>query len=131
MTRNPLNFSTDVLVADIAADAETVVAILNGVTCQFAGDTFKIAGFVNTPLDADCTSVVLAVRRGSLAGDQVGNGAQVNVVAGDQEDGFDISIAVNDTPGDVANLTYVLTVLCNDSSAPAHPNLVSLSARCD
>lgn len=131
MTRNPLNFSTGDVAASPADATETVIAILDGVTCQFSSDTFKLHGYVNIILDNDATDCILRVRRDSLAGDLVGSESSISASITPGNGAATNSIDVNDTPGDVANATYVLTAECSAASGPSEINDVSLNARCD
>lgn len=131
MTRVALNFSTAAIVASPAAGAETVIAALNGVTCQYPSDVFKLHGYVNITPDTDGTDVILRIRRASLTGAvAVGpfgipggiDGANGAVTA---------TIDGNDQPGDVANAVYVLTAVVAGGNSPSAVNGVALNARCD
>lgn len=131
MTRVALTFSTAAIVASPAAGAETVIATLPGVTCQYSSDTFKLHGYVNITPDTDGTDVVLRIRRTSLTG-AVAVGP-VGIPGGiDGANGaVTCTIDGNDTPGDIANGVYVLTAVIAGGNSPSVVNGAVLNARCD
>lgn len=88
--------------------AETVIATVNNVTCQRANQpvAIQITGEITT--GATVTALVYRCRRGTtVAGVQVGNTITVAAAAATAEP---ISAGWVDTPGELANGSYVVTV---------------------
>lgn len=131
MTRQPLVFSTNVIAASPAAGAETVVAILTGVSSMYASDVFKLHGYLNILPDTDGTNVSLTIRRGSISGAIVAGpiGILGGITAGAGP--VTVTIDANDAPGNIVNGTYVLTTTVAGGNSPSVCNLVNLDARVD
>lgn len=91
---------------NLANAAETVIATVVVGADTPEGDQIVLEGFAQVTTGATTTSVQLRVRRGGLAGPQVGGTAQQNCGAAVP---VAIGIQVQDTPGEVVNEPYVLT----------------------
>lgn len=131
MTRQPLVFSTATIAASPAAGAETVVAILSGVSSQYASDVFKLHGYLNILPDTDGTDVLLTIRRNNISGAIVAGPVSIlgGITAG--QGPVTVTVDANDAPGQIVNGTYVLTCTVVSADTPSVCNLVSLSARVD
>lgn len=88
---------------------ETVVLTSAAVDAPGQGATVTVAGVVNlTTASAGTTAVVLKVRRGSTTGGtQVGTSITITATTSAN---YCIPFAVTDTPGDIASMTYVVTI---------------------
>jgi hypothetical protein len=96
--------------ATLASQAEQVLATLSGISTFGTGQTVALFGYVPlNPSNADVTGVELNVRRNSLTGTAL-TALDLDVPAvGALAKGGTYIGAWTDTPGDVANLAYVLT----------------------
>lgn len=129
MPQPALVFHTYDIVASPTDDAEVVIAILSDIDTSLPGLPINLHAWAKIEVDADATSAVLTVRRGSLTGDVVGSGpAHQDFVAGDAENVL-VGIDALDLPGDVASATYVVTLSMSDASAGSTVGGVHLSAQ--
>lgn len=95
---------------NVPTTTETVVATLSGVTLPRSGMVVQLSGWVELTAGTATTAVTPRIRRGvDATGTLVGeaNPLAGGVVAGSATPW---DVAGNDTPGDLANGTYVLTV---------------------
>lgn len=93
----------------ITTTTETVVATLTGISTRYASERVALHGWVQLTTGTATTTVTLRVRRGTdTSGSLIGeaNAVSIGAAAGGTEQ-FDID--VEDTPGDVASQSYVLT----------------------
>lgn len=86
---------------------ETVVATLVVGDDSPGGDQIVLEGFAQVTTGAGTTGLQLRVRRGGVAGQQVGPTAQL---AAGAAAAACLSIQCADSPGEVASQAYVLTV---------------------
>lgn len=109
--------------AQVAADTtivtttETIAATISGVNTPRAGCKIQLNGFTVVTTGTNTTGMILRWRRGATITDTVvgeSNTTQVDSAAGSNEDE---SLFCEDTPGDVAGQTYVLTVQLVAASA--------------
>lgn len=93
----------------LVTTAETVVATLPGISTQSADAIVRLTGQALVTLGTATTALVVRIRQGSLTGTVVGESEQptAGVSAGNP---FNVDINMNDTPGEVASLVYVLTI---------------------
>jgi hypothetical protein len=115
------------IVASPAAAAETTVAQIKVGSVADPTSALDLSGWVAFTVGTNGTAVRLRIRNGSITGTVVadsgaltGGIAAAALVAQDVE-GFD-------TPGDVASLTYVLTVTVTAGSAASTVTAVKLRA---
>lgn len=109
----------------VTTTTETVVATLSGVSVDRADVRIALEGWVQLQTGAGTTNVSLRVRRGTdTTGTQVGevNAEAIGAAAGSVEE---FSIAVQDTPGEVASQSYVLTV--QQTAATANGSALQMS----
>ena len=104
----PYTTATLTNAAESAANTETVVCTLSGVTTRFAGLTIRLSGWVQLTPGTTATSITLRLRRGSLTGTLVGpqTAESGNVVASKISD---LTVEAEDAPGEVTGFTYVMT----------------------
>lgn len=106
---NPVELSTTTLTNTSAATTtETVVCTLGGVDTIAGGDVVALSGEVALVTGAGATGLTLRVRRGTTTG-----GAQVGaavIQAAGAAANSAVDIEVQDTPGELAGGSYVLTV---------------------
>lgn len=101
----------------VTTTTETVVATLSGVTLPRSGMTVQLNGWCELTAGTGTTAVTPRIRRGvDATGTLVGEGNALagGVVAGSATPW---DVAGNDTPGDLANGSYVLTVQQTGASA--------------
>lgn len=114
----PANFfDTYDVVASPADDTETVIAILGGVGELVPGLAVHLDACVFIGIDAQATDCLLAVRRESLTGDQVGVPQGLGGITPGSFGGFQVAVQVVDTPGDFAGAIYVLTAQCTNADS--------------
>lgn len=107
---------------------ETVVATLEGVSTPAPDARVRLDGWVQLTSGAAATAFTVRIRRGTTAsGTLIGeaNAEQLFVAAASSEER---SISVQDTPGDVASQSYVLTVEVTGGAAAATALQASLTA---
>lgn len=129
MPQVSLVFHTYDLIASPTDDSETVIAILENVDTIWPAAPVNLHGFCSVELDADCTEAVLQVRRGSLSGDVIGIGAHFGPMDAGTIAFVPITVDQQDTPGDLASATYVLTLTCTDASGESGVGPVHLCAQ--
>jgi hypothetical protein len=115
------------VVADtvIVTTTETVVASVTGVTVPGAGNRVKLDGSVQVTIGTTATAITLRWRRGiDITGTLIGEG---NPVQGTAANTVQASLQVTDTPGEIANQTYVLTV--QQTGATANGTALQASGR--
>lgn len=110
---------------NLANAAETVVATLTGVTTRSASTQVILEGSAQITTGASTTSVTLRIRRGGLAGAQVGQPAQQNCGAAVP---VAASIQVDDFPGETVSATYVLTATQNAATGAGTAVSANLTA---
>lgn len=92
----------------LTTTTETVVATLNAPTPNRAGVVVTVHGWAQLTAGTGTTAVTARIRRGTTAsGDLVAEGNPVSATAGNTADSV---IIVDDTPGEVSTLSYVLTL---------------------
>jgi hypothetical protein len=114
----------------ISGATEVVVATCAGVTDIYAGQTIKLIGRALITTPGSTTSVAIQVRRVSLTGTQVGDSTPQAITAAAGTSNF-YEVYAQDAPGDVANVTYVLTVTCTAGSGAGSCVYAVLEARVD
>lgn len=100
------------VVADtpIVTVAETVVATLSGISTPRNGVKVVLSGSAQVTTGGSTTALTPRIRRGTAITDPVvgeGNAQQVAAAAGSTET---VTYDTEDTPGEVAGQSYVLTV---------------------
>lgn len=96
--------------ATITTTTETIIATISGVNTPRAGCKVHLVGFAQITTGTATTALTFRVRRGSTITDTVvaeANAEQIEAAAGSTEGH---AVAFEDTPGEVAGQTYVLTV---------------------
>lgn len=104
---------------NVTTTNETIAVTLAGVSSQRAGQKMLVDGFIQITTGANTTGLTIRVRRGATIADLVvgeANIEQVETAAGNTE-GHTVSF--EDTPGEVGNQTYVLTVQAAGATADA------------
>lgn len=106
----PQEFSSPVATNVTVTNAvETVVATLSGITTDGAGRRVALNGMIEHTTGTSTTAVVLRIRRGTdTTGTVVQTTTETIIGAVGSTDPY--SVEVIDTPGDVNNQAYVLTV---------------------
>lgn len=112
----------------ITTTTETVVATLTGVTVPRPGSKVVLSGMAQVTTGGSTTALTPRIRRGSaitdtLVGEATPN--QVQAAAGSTET---VTIDTEDTPGEVHNQTYVLTVQQTAAAANGSALQASLTA---
>lgn len=113
-----------------AANTETVIVTLNGVTAEFPGQQINLTGSVSVTPGAAATAMTLRIRRGGLAGTLVG-GAEAesgDIVAAKQST---LTIFANDNGQEPAGGTYVLTIQGTGEGGAATVAGAYLECRCN
>lgn len=113
----------------IVTTAETVVATVSGVSTPRKTNV-TISGWAQITTGANTTSLVPRIRRGvDATGTLVGEGNPVTIgaAAGGTED---VEIRVQDAAVDLANASYVLTVVQTAASANGSALQASIWATC-
>lgn len=95
---------------NIPTTTETIVAQLDGVTTDGASRRVELNGLVDLTTGAGTTAVVLRIRRGTTITGTVVGTADTDTIIGAAGSTDPYAIQEIDTPGDVNNLSYVLTV---------------------
>lgn len=118
--------STDV--PESAANTETVVATTPGVIMPGPGYTIHLKGLVTYTAGTTATGVTVRIRRNSLTGTIVG---EPNAETGDIVAAKSTTLQAfgDDTPGEAAGMTYVLTVQGAGEGAAGTALAASLEAR--
>jgi hypothetical protein len=123
-------FSSDVTAnTTIVTTAETVLATVGGVSTP-RKTTVNVEGWAQVTTGASTTSLVPRIRRGTDAtGTLIGEGNPVTIgaAAGGTED---IEIRVSDVAVDLANASYVLTVVQTAASANGTALQAGITASC-
>lgn len=89
---------------------ETVVATVSGISTPRPGCKVVVKGWAQVTTGGSTTALTPRIRRGTTIADTLvmeGNAEQVEAAAGSTEG---IDIACEDTPGELASGSYVLTV---------------------
>lgn len=106
----------------LVTTAETVIATVNGITTQRNNQTVAIAFTGAISSGTGTTSVLLRCRRGTTtSGTQVGATLTFTATAGNAAD---YAAGWQDTPGDVANASYVVTAQQSAATANGSSNQV-------
>lgn len=107
--------STVLQTPTLVTTAETVIAILPGISDDLASDPVEIYARADITPGTTTSQLVLKVRRGTTtAGAQVGNSSQTDAAATVLQQ---VDITVQDTPGEVANQQYCLTATQTGATA--------------
>lgn len=99
-------FTTDV---PLVTTAETVLATLSGISTPHPATKVKIEGWAQITLGTATTAVTMRIRRGTAITDTLigeANAEQISTAAGASEAH---TIETEETLGEVANVSYVLT----------------------
>lgn len=115
-------------VPESAANTETVVATLPGITVPYSGLTVHLKGMVVYTPGATATSVTVRIRRNSLVGALVG---EANPESGDivAAKATTLQVFGDDSPGEPAGMAYVLTVQGAGEGGAGNAAAMSLEAR--
>lgn len=95
---------------NVVTTAETVVATLSGITTDGPSRRITLLGEVEFTTGTGITALVLRLRRGIDTTGAVVGVAETNTPVGAAGSTDNYSIEASDTPGDVNNQSYVLTV---------------------
>lgn len=98
----------------LVTTAETVVATLPGVSNQSVDGIIRLDGLAQVSGGTNTTFATLRIRRASLTGTLIGE-ADAATLTGAAQGTF--GIMAEDTPGEVAGVSYVLTVQLTAASA--------------
>lgn len=114
---------------NIPTTTETVVCTLNGVTTQGPGAVVTLEAWLQVTVGTATTALVYRIRRASLTGTLVGvqTSEAIYSAAGATEDH---SLQENDSPGELAGGTYVLTVQQTAATGNGTAVASSLVATC-
>ncbi len=114
-------------VPESAANTETVINTLTGVGVEFAGQTVTFIAMAAITLAASTTAMTLRIRQDTLTGTIVGEAvAQTGDIAASK-----ISVLTafgQDSPGEIAGRTYVLTMQATAGGSAANATASSLVA---
>lgn len=110
MPNRLLEYSTTTLAAaaESAANTETVIASLGGVTMEYPGQTVRISGWAKITVAAGTTSGLLRIRRTSLTGTSLSETTVENQAFAASKT-CESTVFVDDTPGELAGAVYVMT----------------------
>lgn len=113
--------------AESAANTETVVATLTGVTSEFPQQAVQLLGLVAVTPGTTATAMTVRIRQDSLTGTLVGT---ADVHAGDIQPSklSGLEIAKTDGSRECAGATYVMTVQGTGEGTAAAIAAVSLLA---
>lgn len=89
-----------------ATGAETVIATLPGIDTTKKNYQVMLQSIIPVKCEVSVTTVTVRIRRTSLTGTEV---SAVKVKTGASTEQM-LSLSTLDTPGEVGNLTYVLTI---------------------
>lgn len=131
MPGNPIIYTSGTAGAvTLTTTAETVVATLQGVTTPFPGQVVKLYGLVLLTTGTSTTAVTMRVRRLTVAGTLVSDQtAQPVTAAVPGPNTYDVYC--EDSPGEVASFTYVLTATQTAAAANGASVYANLTARVD
>lgn len=127
MSRQAIPYYTNAVTASPSGATEIVIATLPGCSVSYPSDHFIIQAFADITVQAATTAVILKPRRTSLTGTIVATstttyGAAATIAAGP------FLITATDAPGDVSNLTYVLTATLTAAGGASTVNVVGITA---
>lgn len=129
MPQERIFFDTYEVVGPVEDDAETVIAVLEGVVQRYANTNIALSGWAAVIPDSDVTEMILRIRRGDIDGDPIGDVGGYAFEAGAFGAGH-VDIEVQDTDtGQVIDATFVLTLQCTDAGGQSQCNNVKLEAR--
>lgn len=111
----------------LVTTAETVVCTLTGISTPMTGRRVRLTAHASIISGASTTSMAVRIRRDSLTGTLVGT-SETDTIPGAAGTQADYTILVVDTPAEVANATYVMTVSQTAASANGSVPLASMSA---
>lgn len=109
----------------ITTTTETIAATITGLSTPRAGCKVQLTGTAQVTTGGSTTALTLRWRRGSTITDTVvgeANATQIDAAAGSTSDE---TLICEDTPGDVAGQTYVLTVQQTGAAANGAINFVT------
>jgi len=110
--------------ATITTTTETVGATLSAVSTQSADNVVVLMGYLDVTTGTGTTAVVVRVRRGvDATGTLIQQAVTEQVTAGNE---ISVPIFVQDTPGEVSNQSYVITVQQTAATANGTLNRASL-----
>ena len=95
---------------------EVVVMTLPGINTENVSQTIRIFGSMQITTVASATTLTIRVRRSSLTGTLVGEGNAITTAASTT---FAFPFGVDDNPGEVASLPYVVTATAAGAAATA------------
>ena len=118
----PVNVNTTSAAAVTTGGAtETAVLTTSGNNVDTVQKKVSIIGFLNITPGTSATACVIKIRRNTVSGTQVGTTeSPIDVAATSQT----ISFGATDTPGESANLVYVVTVTETSAGANGTVNVV-------
>lgn len=117
-------------VPESAANTETVINTLEGVTAEFPGQTVAFVAFATIALAASTTAMTLRIRADSLTGDLVGEAAvDAGDIAASKVSTLPMFAAL--TTGEVAGRTFVLTMQATAGGAAANCTASQITAIVD
>lgn len=127
MARQAVPFFTDAVTASPSGATEIIIATLNGCSVSYPSDHFVIQAFADISIQAATTAVILQVRRTNLTGTIVKGSTTTYGAAATLARG-PFPLFCTDAPGDVSNLTYVLTATLTAAGGASTVNLVGITA---
>ena len=106
-------------VPESAANTETVINTIAGISSEFPGQQVSFVAFATIAMAASTTAMTLRIRQDSLTGTLVG---EAPVAAGDvvASKVTCLPMFATDTPGENANRTYVLTMQATAGATAAN-----------
>lgn len=127
MARVGVPYFTNTVTASPAGATEIVIATLDGCYVRYPSDHFILSARADITVEASVTGITLKLRRSSLTGTLIATSVFTPKAAADFVR-CSVGIDASDAPGDVANLTYVLTATMTAAGGASTVNLVSLGA---
>lgn len=118
MAGSTLRIFNSFTAADVALTAatEAVVVTVPGISTDGPGQRVRLLGFITLLTAAGATTVTLRWRQTGLTGTLVGEANTITVAA---TTSYEWPHNVEDTPGEVASLPYVLTATVAGGNATA------------
>lgn len=118
----PVNVNTTSAAAvATGAATETVVLTTTGNNVDTVQKKVSIIGFLNITPGTNATACVIKIRRNTVSGTQVGTTeSPIDVATVSQT----VSFGATDTPGESANLIYVVTVTETNGTVAGTVNVV-------
>lgn len=101
---------------------EVVACTLSGISPADANAAVRLHGSAHILTGGAATTITPRIRRTSLTGALVGEADAINVVAANI---VIVTVDVDDVPGDVASMVYVLTITCAGAAGTINNSYLS------